>query len=223
MEIKTCEALESTGYRCLFECVKEQGIEPVMHFIKDVNNISSRDILLRQAIMCGKNDLLALVKRNRDIVRYLRQHDLQGFIFTSQNVLDTLTSLSKDISLLELYLDNAKRLEELNVLGVHFEKHLYSAVKRCDIYKDKEDGKIKYYTDGRIQSMGEISDENECNYSYIPFAIENSDCSFLLEAINTEQGQYRNIFIKNFGFDGTKLPSEEELQSYEVPKQFCLK
>lgn len=232
MNVMVSGELESTGYRCLFECVKELGIEPMMQFVEGVNNVSPTHILLRRAIMDGENDLLSLVKRNQTIIRYLRQHkkDFQFFSFTSENVYNVLTSLSKDISLLDLYIDNAKRLEALKVLKVELQDFAYPEPYDCDIYRDKY-GKIivivKYYTDGQIKAVGqEVETDPLFHYSKIPFTIENKDnnMSFVLRTENNEQGyQFRSIKIRDFGFDGTKLPSEEELQTYEIPKQLILK
>lgn len=40
MEVITSDFLESTGYRRLFECVKEIGILPVLKLVHDINNYS---------------------------------------------------------------------------------------------------------------------------------------------------------------------------------------
>lgn len=55
MEIKTNKELASSGYRCLFEFVQQEGIEQVMHFIQDINKISfQKDIVLKNAILYKK-------------------------------------------------------------------------------------------------------------------------------------------------------------------------
>lgn len=54
MEIRTDEKLESTGYRCLFEYVRKEGIEPLMGLIDDVREVPSKNILIQQAVINGK-------------------------------------------------------------------------------------------------------------------------------------------------------------------------
>lgn len=232
MGTKTTRPLASTGYRCLFECVKQQGIDQMLHLIQSINNISSygMDTLLNQAIINGKNDLIALVKRNSDIIKYLREHkkDLQRLDLANENVLNTLNSLSNDISLLELYLDNAKRLEELKVEQIRFENFPFYSTYECGIYRNDQ-GKIiiinKYYTDGKIQSVNQEYEVDKLfHYSRIPFSIDNENTSFVLNINNDENGyQYRAIEITDFGFDRSKLPTEKEMQSYEIPKYLIKK
>ncbi len=59
-------------------------------------------------------------------------------------------------------------------------------------------------------------------YFTIPFCCTNA--SFLLDVSNAEKFyQCRNIQIKDFSFNGNNLPTEEEIQSYEIPKEFIKK
>ena len=145
MKIK-CKDLESSGYRCLFEYIKQEGIEGMMAFIRDTYNImyyTRKEVMFKQAIVYGKNDLLSLVKKNMDIVKYLREHekDFRKFSFTSENILKILTSLSEDISCLELYLENAKKLENLEVARIRFKDFLNLDLYKCGFYQNS-DGQI---------------------------------------------------------------------------------
>lgn len=231
MEIKTDEKLESTGYRCLFEYVRKEGIEPLMSLIDDVRKVPSKNILIQQAVINGKNDLLALVKKNQDVIHYLREHEkeLELLSLTNKKLYQTLHELSSNISLLDLYLENAKRLEELKVSEIEFVT--FSEFDRYHIeIMRTERGDIKfikkYYTDGKIKPNGQEQVMIQCfRASEIPFLIALEDgISFILSTDNRENGyQYRNIQIRDFGFDGTKLPTEAEIQSYEIPKQYILK
>lgn len=232
-KVITSETLESTGYRCLFECVKQEGIEPIFNYVNDVRLIPSQKTLICQTSFGKENALITLAKKNKDIIKYLQEHEseLTTLSFTDENVYNTLTNLLKDFSLVNLYLDNACRLEELKVEKIEFVKDLNSLPKSvhrsyCRIIPlgNEEIFLSKYYTDGKVEPK--FSEEQANKYKFpapfcqIPFYISReSEPSFVL---NTEKdgelNQHRTIEIINFGFDGSKLPTEEEVQSYDIPK-----
>ena len=223
MEIKTVEQLESTGYRCLFECVKQEGIEPVLGLVQDINDLPGKEILIRQTIMEKRNDLARLTRKNKDVIRYLKEHkeEIRRLSLEKEDVLNILKSLYANSALLDVYLENARRLEALKVSDVKFVS-AFDGDYHCGIYRDT-DGNIinikKYYTDGNIIAGEELLKDELFNYSIIPFCISNS--TFLLTASNSENfHQYSGIQITDFAFDGSKLPTEEEIQKYEIPKTF---
>lgn len=231
MEV-SAEKSVSAGYRCLFELVKEEGIEPVMNFALDVMKIPSRADLIKQATMYGKNDLLALVKRNQDIIKYVREHkeEFSSINFGNEYLIQTLSELSNNITLLTTYLENARKLEDLKITRIHLNDDLNFFAYQCVILRNKETKKIiyieKYYTDAVIMPAIEtpIKDTVRCHCSVIPIInINDNNATFVLRALNAGGTQSRSIHIKNFGFDNTKLPTEEELQSYEIPKSYVLK
>ena len=74
MGIKTSEELKSTGYRCLFECVQKEGIEPILNLVTAARSIPRKDILIKKAIMTGENDLTTLLENNKDIIQYLKEY-----------------------------------------------------------------------------------------------------------------------------------------------------
>ena len=62
------------------------------------------------------------------------------------------------------------------------------------------------------------------HYSQIPYIVDNESTSFCLKVANIDHKmQYREIEIRDFGFAGDKLPTEEELSSYEIPKKLIKK
>lgn len=230
MELKTSEDLESRAYRCLFEYVKKEGVEPALAFFKDIDDFySDKNTLLRRSILFGKNDLIKINRRNRDIVKYIREHqkEMNRLCLTDKNILVELTSLQENSSLIDLYLENAKRLEDLKVLDIAF-VDFFDSETYCEVYRDK-DGQIiriqKKYTDGKISEVfEEILKDKLFNYSKIPYRLNRSETTFSLSAENTEQGHsIRQIEIKDFGFNGDKLPTEEEISSYDIPLQLIRK
>lgn len=227
METITKSSIDSTGYRSLFQCAKEIGIDKVMNFVDEINGKNfNKEVLLRQAILYGKNNLLSFVIRNKDVVQYFRDHeeDFRLFKITDTNVFDVLVALEGNISRLDLYLENAKRLETLGVSKIKFGSLWPISVHSCKLYRNK-DGQITFiqkdYTDGKLLSVGnEVLDNETYYYSQIPYQMDNGNATFCLTSKNSEHGfQTRWIEIEDFGFRGDKLPSKEDIDSYEIPKQ----
>lgn len=233
--------LESTGYRCIFEYVKKEGATSLIKLMEDIKNVKSREQLIYDALILGKNDLLSLIKKNnKDTINYLREHkkELEGLRLFSPDVLTVLTKLESDETLLNLYLENARKLEELKVSYIK----IVDSGKLldfndwtnycCEIYRDKE-GKItdiiKLYTDGIIKvSSDEYIINKRFRQSRINFKINNTideegniirPVSFLLRVENYSLGTFfRGIEMTSFDFDQTYLPTEEEMSEYEIPK-----
>ncbi len=188
--------------------------------------------------MGKENALVQLAKRNKNIIKYLKEYEKELTIlsFSDENVYNTLANLLTDISLVNLYLDNAHRLEELKVSKIKFVKELKSFDARGDRYicgfipnrskegiQDRIKYILKYYTDGKV--FPRLTEEQAHNYSRmcstyneVCFSIV-SEATFVLRTENEENGyQNRSIEIMDFGFNGSKLPTIEEVQSYEIPK-----
>lgn len=224
MGMMVYKGLESTGYRCLFECVKQEGIEPVLGLvqdIQDINKLSNLNILVQQTIMGEENDLVKMAKKNKDIIRYLENHkkEFTALSLANANVFHIIKSLSNNMTLLNRYLENAKKLEELKVAVVSLIDK-FNNRGECGIYKDSDKritNILKYYTDGNIIAGDEVIKDEMKGYSVIPFVFQNA--TFLLEVINKNSVLHRAISITSFDFDGSKLPSEEEIDSYRIPEQ----
>lgn len=222
MEIK----LESSGYRSLFEYIKKEGVEPALDFFKDIDDFySDKNTLLKDSILFGKNNLIKINRRNRDIVKYIREHkkDMARLCLTNKNILAELNRLQENDTLIDLYFENARRLENLKVLDITF-VDFFDYETYCGIYRDK-DGQIiriqKKYTDGKITEVfEEILKDKLFNYSKILYRLNREGTTFSLSAENTEHGNsIRQIKIKDFGFNGDELPIEEEINSYDIPLQ----
>lgn len=233
-KVMTSESLESTGYRCLFEAIKQEGIVPVIKLIQDIRNLPSKEILVLQTIAVGGNEIDTLGEKNKDIIKYLREHikELAMLNITDDNLYNTLINLLNNKSLISSYLDNAKRLEYLKVNMIKFVKELKSFDANGDRYfcsftpsNNKEGFQFvsKYYTDGEVfpriteEQARKLSNGDPINQR-ICFSFAG-ETTFVLHTENRENfHQDRSIEITDFDFDGCKLPTEEEVQSYEIPK-----
>lgn len=185
--------------------------------------------------MGRESSLNGLAKRNQSVIRYLREHEeeLVKFSLSNNHVFKSLTELANDISLLNLYLENANKLVELKVEEIKFVEYVVNDGYYCEFYPINKN-KLKYiykcYTDGKVYPR--LTEEQATNfdwchtgYNQVPFTITNElEPSFVLKIKNNENlHQYSSIEIMNFGFDGSKLPTEEEIQSYEIPKKLIKK
>ncbi len=179
--------------------------------------------------MDGKNDLVTLVEKNSDMIKYVREHkeEFDSMDFADESVFQTLAELSDDITLLKTYLENARKLEDLRISEIYFEDNFRFSDIQCDVFREKETEKIiyitKYYTDGIIESQKEywVNDTIYCHHNFLPININAEGATFVLRV--NDSMMIRHIYIKDFGFDSKKLPIEEELQSYEIPKTYILK
>lgn len=218
MKMKSKEDLESTGYRCLLECVKKEGIEPIIRLFQDIKSNH-----LKQ----GATPEDYLMDKHKDIIKALKEYrrELMGLNLMDSNALQLLTNISENPHLLNLYLENAKKLEELKVSDIFFVLGLHQEEYQCDIYRD-EYGNIvnitKYYTDGNLYAGEESIDQSY--HSCLSFFIDDPKTTFLLRVCNNRNiYQYRGIYIMDFAFNGAKLPTEEEIQTYEIPKELMKK
>lgn len=156
MEIRTNIELESSGYRCLFDYIKKEGVEPTIEFFEHINQVpSDNKILIKQAILEGKNDLSMIVRNNKNITKFLKEHkkDMQKLDLTNPNIKKALARLKENNTLIDLYLENAKRLEDLKVEEVEIEDFQIRDVYNTMMYRTT-DGRIlildNYFTDGVI-------------------------------------------------------------------------
>lgn len=232
-KVITSESLESTGYRCLFECVKQKGIEAVFNLFQDIRNLPSQEDMIRQLVLEYQNVLAIFHIRNKDLIDYFKNEEisLKTLNFKDENVYNTLCNLIKNRDLLDLYLDNARKLEELQVEEITFVKDLnclptkiYRTYNRITPLDNKFISVEKYYTDGKV--IPRIREEEQEKYNSLeplcslPFTIDHkSNPSFVLNTeIKNGSENHRKIEIIDFGFDGSKLPTNEEVESYDVPK-----
>lgn len=246
MKVITSDYLESSVYRILFEYINsnEKVVHQLIGLMEAIYALPNREFLIYQVIADRRNRLDELMEKNKEIINYFRWDEISQYksslitkIIMNDDVLRALKEIRNDKHLIDVYLKNAQRLEALKVENILFGDlkklmkeyhHYYCEIKKCS---DRELKHVrKCYTDGEVRQIlkeEEASCFDWCHvgYNFIPFdIIEKKDFSFVLTCENEENGQQkRSIEIANFAFDGSKLPTEEEISSYELPKELIMK
>lgn len=246
MEIKTSDYLESSVYRVLFEYIKssKNAVHQLIGLMEGIYALPNREFLIYQIMADRRNRLDELMDKNIDVINYLRNCDLESHksslfskLIMNEDLLKVLKQIRDDKSLIDGYLKNAQRLEALSVEKIVFgeisklmkEYHHYY----CEI-KTRNERELRYvhkcYTDGTVKRVltleeAEYFDWCHVGYNFIPFDIlDGKECSFVMVCKNEENGhQKRKIEIPDFNFDGSKLPTAEEISSYELPRELILK
>ena len=245
MEVRTSDYLESSIYRILFEYINsdEKVVHQLIGLMQSIYALPNREFLIYQMIADRRNRLDELMEKNKEVIDCFRWDEIGQYksslitkLIMNDDVLRILKEIRDDKQLIDIYLKNAKRLEALKVDKIVFcdlkklmkEFHHYY----CEI-KKRNDRELRHvrkcYTDGvvkRVLTKEEATCFDWCHvgYNFIPFDIFDSkeahDFSFVLTCENEENGrQKRSIEIANFAFDGSRLPTEEEISSYELPKE----
>lgn len=222
---------ESTGYRLLFEYIKEKGSYPAKKLISDIIGLETAQyFLINGAIKSGKNDLIRLYKENRDIINFIRENE-EGFgriDFTDNNLGNIIYKLNHDKDkekLIDLYLEKAKKLEELFVQRIEF-KEFPSFLRSCCVINRTSRGEIKSlkkeYTDGIITEIGEEKTDYP-EQTKINYCIKNLK-TFCLESFVCNDGSpICKLQISNFDFNSHLLPTKEEVAKLEIPLQLIKK
>jgi len=227
---------DSVTYRKALEFIKKEGIEPFEKLFADI--LKTGD-LLNNAIMHGKHPTLGLTRNNKTVIEFLRQFDKyflnNNQCYLSENFRKFIKDTSENIDKLNLYLENAQRLEELKVCHVSLQdlKDYWLLINhgmgRIQIFKEKNNIICirKNYTDGRIsyntKRINIERDFEEYDVSISPNEnIENSP-TWLIQCENSNSGnQCRYAWIENYGFNAEYLPTCEELSAYEEPQTLKL-
>lgn len=224
------ECMDSTFYRVLFELAKEVGTGELLNLLYDLVSLKNLS-LEKEIIFEGKHRSLSLISRNKKVVDYLRKHkkELEAKNLTDQNIISVVNELVDNPSLLDTYLENARLLEKYKIEKIKIVSKKYEDIFHIninqEIYYNKSNKIIairKYYTDGEIEC---IRVEEGYDYKEMNCALKGEvSTSWILHTENHENGmQFRSIYITGFDFNPEKLPTEEELQSYELPSSLKLK
>lgn len=235
MEIKLqTEQLESTHFRILFELAKQEGPESLQNLLKDLEKLESLKLLGHTAIFTGKHPTLSLISRNKSAIKFLRErkNELIGINFLNFNIISAVNQLTKNPSLLDIYLENSRLLESYKIGNINMastESGLYEFDTPLELFRDKKrriEEIVKYYTDGEFicYPLAYSRQLTKKTYElYKPELNREIPATWILRTINRSTGnQYRTIYLESLTFDKTKLPTEEELQSYELPSYLKL-
>lgn len=127
--------------------------------------LPSKEILVLQTIAGLGNEIATLEEKNKDIIKCLKEHirELTMLSLTDENLYNTLMNLINDENLINLYLENARSLEYLQVRKIKFVKDIESINANGDRYicgfipnrskegiQDRIKYILKYYTDGKV-------------------------------------------------------------------------
>lgn len=221
--------MDSTYYRILFELIKELGIDAIQNLLNDLKELE-KESLGEDAILQGKHRTLSLINRNKKVVEYLRKHkkELEGKDLLHPYVRSVINELVHNPDLLDTYLENAKLLEKykIGIIEIVSKMHdgLFFVNINTGIYYNKANeitNIIKYYTDGEIEYLH--MREEYYNYKEVKSTLKGVPTSWILRTENHADGrQFRYIYITGFDFNPEKFPTEEELQSYELPSELKL-
>lgn len=231
MEIKLpTKQLNSTRFRVLFELAKEEGPEALQKLLSELKMIERQHSLGHEAIFRGEHSTLSLTRRNKSVIAYLREHknELTGIYLLSDDINSAITSLVENPSLLDTYIETARTLESYRVGNINVLSNNVNGVNiKSQVFYNK-DGQIihitKHYTDGFIIYLPLEEPQERYNRQIINCDLDTSvSTTWVLRTENTDTGwQYRTISIKDFAIDTSKLPSEEEIQSYDFPPSLKL-
>ncbi len=230
MEIKLSEKqLDSTYFRVLFELAKKEGPESLQKLLKDLEMLKGNS-LEYDAIFKGRHYTLSLTTKNKGVISYLRERkkELVGLNLLNESVTASINELVDNPGLLDTYLETAKYLEDYRIGHINCMPECLDTLNITSrAFYDKE-GKIncitKHYTDGSIIYSPVGEPQGLFRQQIIPCILDGSvPTTWVLRTENSDSGwQYRTIYLENFAFDTTKLPTEEEVQSYDLPPSLKL-
>lgn len=223
MEIKLPEKqLDSIHFRVLFELAKAEGPDALQKLLQELERFE-RSCLGHKAIFEGKHPTLSLTSKNKKAIAYLREYknELKGINLLTPEIKTSVNSLVEKPELLDTYLETARTLESYRVGNISMlPEHLEVLNINSDVYYDSE-GRIinvtKHYTDGKIDYFPVSAPQGRYRRQLINCMLNtDTPTTWVLKTQNSDSGwQHRSIFIKDFAFDTSALPTEEELQKYD--------
>ena len=148
---------ESRTYRRILEFIQREGIESFIRFVDDVHSMSETS-LIENAIYKGTHKTLRIVRNNKLVIEFLRdfQDSFLDYSVSSRQFREFVFYVFENIDKLDLFLENARKLEDLKVCTVNISnpRSLSFARFRTQVFTDPEGNItdiIKNYSDGIIK------------------------------------------------------------------------
>ncbi len=225
------EYKESTGYKRIFECAKNNGIEETLNLFSQMEELKRLD-LVTSAVLGGIHETLSLVKNKKGVIQFLRKYklDIRSIFSNYEIITNALKLANNNPRILETYIENMRMLEELKVDRVEITKlrellNRYYYFEMCRLSQTRAMITRKYYTDGQFDFHDRNAKINGCEVRWL-FELSNgpkSTPTYLLNVDRRKSLENRTIEITGFDFNGKSLPTEEELSSNEIPSVLKLK
>lgn len=225
------EYKESTGYKRIFECAKNNGIEETLNLFSQMEELKKLD-LVTSAVLGGIHQTLSLVRNNKGVIQFLREYkrDIRSIISNYEIITNALEIANNNPTLLESYIENMRMLEELKVDRVEIRKikellNRYYYFEMCRLSQTRVRVTKKYYTDGKFDFYDEEVVLDGCKTRWL-FELSSgpkNTPTYLLNVDRRKSLENRTIEITGFDFNGKSLPTEEELSSNEIPSVLKLK
>lgn len=215
---------DSQVYRKLFEFVEQEGLEPLILFIKDYEK-SLKEEHLTKALLEGKHDTLSFVKKHRAMAAFLRNlktEDKPCFLkdWNFPKYVESLTDAD-----IPFCIERARCLEELRIGTVRLLHRTNGIVSYETMVFYGNDGEVtdiyKQYSNGLIlyRDMPDCSRVDNYDAYKTSISFNSAKGRYVLNAENHASGfQYRYADVSDFSFDVDTLPSYEEMASYLEPQ-----
>ena len=225
------EYKESTGYKRIFECAKNEGIEETLNLFNQMEELKRLD-LVTSAVLGGIHQTLSLVRNNKGVIQFLREYkrDIRSIISNYEIITNALELANDNPRILETYIENMRILEELKVDRVEIRKlkellNRYYYFEMCRLSQTRVRVTKKYYTDGKFDFDDEkvVLDGCKARWLFELSSGPKNTPTYLLNVDRRKSLENRTIEITGFDFNRKSLPTEEELSSYEIPSVLKLK
>ncbi|MDE6141840.1 MAG: hypothetical protein K2G03_04475, partial [Bacilli bacterium] len=97
MEVRTCDYLESSVYRILFEYINsnEKVVHQLIGLMEDIYALPNREFLIYQLMAARRNRLDELMEMNKDVIDEIVQH--KSFLISKLIMNDDVLRILKKV------------------------------------------------------------------------------------------------------------------------------
>ncbi len=218
---------DSNTYRRIFEFIKREGIEPLLTLVNDLESLQylEKEDIISKRLFESKDFLNHIVRKNKIVIDFLKQFK-NGFLtqmtIDSKQFFDLVKDTRKNQNKLNLFIENTKILEDLKIDNIYLTENI-SQLACCHhnlwIFGDTEiTGIKKAYSDGEIL-YNEQKNDSGSKIIFEEYEANYKNASWIIISQNyAEMNKYKYVYIKDFGFKNSNIPSYEELSSYSEPE-----